>query len=59
MSVAQFFAMGGYAAYVWPALALTAVITDPAVVDRILAHRRRKQMRSPFESRAPPAPAGT
>lgn len=24
-SVAEFFAMGGYAAYVWPALGLTAV----------------------------------
>ena len=33
---------------------VVAVITDPAVVDRILAHRREKQIESPFEARAPP-----
>ena len=38
-------------------LKVVAVITDAIVVDRILAHRRQKQMRSPFESRAPPAEA--
>ena len=38
---------------------VVAVVTDPAVVDRILAHRRRKHMQSPFESRAPPAAVGT
>ena len=40
-------------------LKVVAVITDPVVVERILAHRRHKQMRSPFESRAPPAPVRT
>jgi hypothetical protein len=40
-------------------LKVVAVITDPVVVDRILAHRKRKQMHSPFGSRAPPAPVGT
>ena len=38
-------------------LKVVAVITDPIVVDRILAHRRRRQMRSPFRARAPPAEA--
>jgi hypothetical protein len=33
---------------------VVAVITDPVVVDRILAHRREKQLESPFEARAPP-----
>jgi len=36
-------------------LKIVAVITDPVVVDRILAHRRQKKIRSPFEPRAPPA----
>jgi hypothetical protein len=36
-------------------LKVVAVITDPVVVDRILAHRRTKKIRSPFEPRAPPA----
>jgi len=34
---------------------IVAAITDPAVVDAILAHRRRQGLLSPFESRAPPA----
>lgn len=36
-------------------LKIVAVITDPAVVDRILTHRRARQLESPFESRAPPS----
>jgi len=34
---------------------IVGVITQPAVIDRILKHRREKQLTSPFESRAPPA----
>ncbi|MDJ0974710.1 MAG: transposase [Planctomycetota bacterium] len=30
-------------------------VTQPAVVDQILAHRETKQLTSPFEPRAPPA----
>ena len=30
-------------------------VTQPAVIDRILRHRREKRLTSPFESRAPPA----
>ncbi len=37
------------------ALKIVAVITDPVVVDRILAHRKRRGLSSPFEPRAPPA----
>ena len=33
---------------------VVSVITDPTVVDRILAHRRAKQIESPFDARAPP-----
>lgn len=36
-------------------LKIVGVITDPAVVDRILAHRREKQSESPFEARASPS----
>ena len=36
-------------------LRIVAVITDPDVVDRILGHRARRGLRSPFEPRAPPA----
>ena len=30
-------------------------VTQPAVIDKILAHRETKQLTSPFEPRAPPA----
>jgi hypothetical protein len=36
-------------------LKIVAAITDPAVIDRILAHRRSRDVCSPFEPRAPPA----
>jgi len=36
-------------------LKIVAAITDPAVIDRILEHRKRRQISSPFEPRAPPA----
>ena len=36
-------------------LKIVAAITDPRVIDRILEHRRRVGLRSPFGPRAPPA----
>ena len=36
-------------------LKVVAAITDPIVIDRILKHRLRRDIRSPFEPRAPPA----
>ncbi len=36
-------------------LKVVALITDPRVIDRILAHREARGIRSPFEPRAPPA----
>ena len=36
-------------------LKIVSVITDPVVVDRILAHRKKKRLESPFAARAPPA----
>ncbi len=42
-SIASFFAMGGYAAYVWPAFAVAAVVMTALVVSTILTLRRREQ----------------
>jgi hypothetical protein len=36
---------------------VVAWITDAAVIDRILAHRRQVGLESPFDARGPPAPA--
>jgi len=36
-------------------LKIVAVITDPVVIDRILEHRRQRNLRSPFEPRGPPS----
>ena len=36
-------------------LKVVALITDPRVIDRILAHRKARGLTSPFASRAPPA----
>ena len=36
-------------------LKIISVLTDPVVVDRILSHRRKKGIKSPFAARAPPA----
>ena len=36
-------------------LRIVALITDPRVIDRILAHREARGICSPFQSRAPPA----
>ena len=34
---------------------IVGVVTDPVVVDRILRHRAKRKLESPFASRAPPA----
>ncbi len=34
---------------------IVGFVTQPAIIDKILKHRREKQLTSPFESRAPPA----
>ena len=36
-------------------LKIISVLTDPVVVDRILAHRKKNGIKSPFAARAPPA----
>ena len=38
-------------------LKIVSVITDPVVGNRMLAHRKAKEMKSPFATRAPPPAA--
>lgn len=40
--MANFFAMGGYAVYVWPAYGATALVMVAASVLTLQAHRRAK-----------------
>jgi heme exporter protein D len=40
--MANFFAMGGYAVYVWPAYGATALVLMAAAVLTLQAHRRAK-----------------
>jgi heme exporter protein CcmD len=40
--MANFFAMGGYAVYVWPAYGATALVLIVAAVLTLQAHRRAK-----------------
>ena len=35
-------------------LKIISVLADPVVLDRILAHRKKNGIRSPFVARAPP-----
>ena len=43
--IATFFAMGGYAAYVWPAFAITAIVMTGLLVETLRTlHRREREM---------------
>jgi heme exporter protein D len=41
--MASFFAMGGYAVYVWPAYIVSALVLAAVVVVSLQAHARAKQ----------------
>jgi len=41
--IATFFAMGGYAAYVWPAFAVAAVVMAALVIATLHTLRRRER----------------
>ena len=47
--IATFFAMGGYAAYVWPAFAVAAIVMAVLVVSTVLTLRRRERELAQFE----------
>jgi heme exporter protein D len=40
--IAKFLAMGGYAAYVWPALGLTALVLAALLIASLKSVRRRE-----------------
>jgi len=40
--IAKFLAMGGYAAYVWPALGLTALVLTGLLIASLKSVRRRE-----------------
>jgi heme exporter protein D len=41
--MAEFFAMGGYAAYVWPAYIVSALVLGAATVLSLQAHARARR----------------
>jgi heme exporter protein D len=41
--MASFFAMGGYAVYVWPAYIVSALVMGCAIVVSLAAHARAKR----------------
>ena len=47
----EFFQMGGYAAYVWPAYAITFVVLGTMVGLTIRAHRKTQDMLSRLDGR--------
>jgi heme exporter protein D len=42
--MAEYLAMGGYAAFVWPAYAISAIAIGAAIVLTLSAYRRAKSM---------------
>ncbi len=51
--IATFFAMGGYAAYVWPAFAITAVVMIGLLIATLRALHRRERELAELESMRP------
>jgi heme exporter protein D len=50
--IATFFAMGGYAVYVWPAFAVAAIVMAGLVVTTLLTlHRRERELAEIEETR--------
>jgi len=52
--IATFFDMGGYAAFVWPSLALTAVVMGGLLVATLRQLRRRQRLLAELEARGLP-----
>ena len=51
--IANFFAMGGYAAYVWPAFAVAAIVMAALVVSTLTTlHRRERELADIEETRS-------
>lgn len=57
MEMSEYFAMGGYAAYVWPAYAVTLVMLVGTLVATLAGLRRREAMVKALEAARPPRPS--
>ena len=51
--IATFFAMGGYAAYVWPAFAITAIVMTGLLVETLRTLHRRERELAELEAARP------
>ena len=51
--IATFFAMGGYAAYVWPAFAITAIVMTGLLVETLRTLHRRERELAELEAAQP------
>ena len=49
--MSEFFAMGGYAAYVWPAYAIAFLAIFILIAGSFIAHGRAKRALAQFEGR--------
>ena len=52
-SLRSFLAMGGYAAYVWPAFLVAALVMAGQLATTLLSLRRREAAVAELEARAP------
>ena len=55
--MAEYFAMGGYAAYVWPAYGITVIVLIGLLADTLLGLRAREAMVRALEAARPPRAA--
>lgn len=55
--MSEYFAMGGYAAYVWPAYAVTLAMLIGTLVATLAGLRRREAMVKALEAARPPRAA--
>jgi heme exporter protein D len=51
--IATFLAMGGYAAYVWPAFAITAIVMIGLLIETLRTLHRRESELAELESARP------
>jgi len=51
--MSEFLSMGGYAAFVWPAYAVTLIVLAWMVLDSVLGLRRRQAALDEMERRDP------
>ena len=53
-SISEYFAMGGYAGYVWPAYAVTVIMLVGTLMATLSGLRRREAMVKALEAARPP-----